>query len=37
MGYPELRLRSAPEAEGMQSLDEDCGELVEQRIRAFLM
>ena len=36
MGYPELRLRSAPEVEGMQSLDEDCRELVEQRIRAFL-
>jgi len=37
MGYPELRLRSAPELEGAQCLDEDCGELVEQRIRAFLL
>jgi HD-like signal output (HDOD) protein len=36
MGYPELRLRSAPELEGTQSLDEDCREFVEQRIRAFL-
>jgi len=36
IGYPELRLRSAPEPEGMQDLDEDCRELVEQRIRALL-
>jgi HD-like signal output (HDOD) protein len=36
MGYPELRLRSAPEPEAMPCLDEDCRELVEQRIRAFL-
>lgn len=36
MGYPELRLRSAPVPEGMLSLGEDCGELMEQRIRAFL-
>jgi HD-like signal output (HDOD) protein len=36
MGYPELRLRSAPEPEGLQSVDDACRNLVEQRISAFL-
>ena len=36
MGYPELRLRSAFEPEGMECLDDACRELVEQRIHAFL-
>lgn len=36
MGYPELRLRSAPEVEGKEALDDGLRALVEQRIQAFL-
>jgi HD-like signal output (HDOD) protein len=36
VGYPEVRLRSAPEPEGMDTLDDTCCSLVEERIRAFL-
>ena len=36
MGYPELRLRSAPQPDGLESLDDECRELVEQRIHSFL-
>jgi HD-like signal output (HDOD) protein len=36
MGYPELRLRSTPELEGLERLDDQCREQVEERIRSFL-
>jgi HD-like signal output (HDOD) protein len=36
MGYPELHLRSAPEAEGLESLDAECRAVVEERIQEFL-
>jgi HD-like signal output (HDOD) protein len=36
MGYPELRLRSAPEPDGSVSIDDACRSLVEQRIQEFL-
>jgi HD-like signal output (HDOD) protein len=36
VGYPELRLRSAPEPEGLDALDDSCRYVIEQRIQAFL-
>jgi HD-like signal output (HDOD) protein len=36
MGYPELRLRAEPDIEGMESLDDDCRHLVEQRIKSMI-
>lgn len=36
IGYPELRLRSAPEPDGKASIEEACREAVEQRIQSFL-
>jgi hypothetical protein len=36
LGYPEVRLRSAPEPEGMDTLDDSCRSLVEERIQVFL-
>jgi hypothetical protein len=36
MGYPELRLRSAPEPDPTLSVDDACRQLVEQRIQEFL-
>jgi HD-like signal output (HDOD) protein len=36
IGYPELRLRSAKEPDGAPSLDDDCRELVDLKIQAFL-
>jgi HD-like signal output (HDOD) protein len=36
MGYPEVRLRSAPESDGALDLDDGCRELVEQKIQALL-
>jgi HD-like signal output (HDOD) protein len=36
VGYPELRLRSAPEPDGLDALDHSCRYVIEQRIQAFL-
>jgi hypothetical protein len=36
MGYPELRLRSAPEPDRTLCLDDGCRALIEQRIQEFL-
>jgi HD-like signal output (HDOD) protein len=36
MGYPELRLRSTPELEGLERVDDQCRERVEEWIHSFL-
>jgi HD-like signal output (HDOD) protein len=36
IGYPELRLRSVEECEGVECIDDECRGLVEQRMQSFL-